>query len=206
MVRTGMPMTQVLSAFALVCVCGLPVEARAQAAHIAPILPAAQQIALAVLAAPRGMRDAATVLGYNQAGKLVTLRKGSGGLICLAASPVEKMFHVSCYHKSLEPFMLRGREVRATLGEKRGVVDSVRAADIKSGRIKMPAQAMLYQVFASRDSVDASSAQLKSPSFLNVVYMPYATTETTGISTTPTPGTPWLMYPGKPWAHIMISQ
>lgn len=172
----------------------------------APILPASQQISLAVLAAPKGMRDAATVLGYNPSGKLVTLRQGSGGLVCLAPSPQEKLFHVSCYHKSLEPFMARGREVRATLGEKRGVVDSVRAAEIKSGKIKMPTRAVLYQVFASRDSVDAANAQLKSPSFLNVVYLPYATTETTGFSTNPSPGTPWLMFPGKPWAHIMISQ
>jgi hypothetical protein len=37
-----------------------------------------------------------------------------------------------------------------------------------------------------------------------VVYVPYATPESTGLSTTP--GTaPWLMYPGTPGAHIMIS-
>ena len=186
--------------------CLLPSLGIAQQSKPAPILPAAQQIALAVLPAPKMMRDAATVLGYNAAGKLVTLRQGSGGLVCLAASPAEKMFHVSCYHKSLEPFMARGREVRATLGEKRGVVDSVRAAEIKAGKLKMPERAILYQVFAARDSVDASTAQIKSPSFLNVVYLPYATTETTGFSTNPSPGTPWLMFPGKPWAHIMISQ
>lgn len=178
----------------------------AQQTKTPSILPASEQISLAVLAAPKLMRATATVLGYNPAGKLVTLRKGSGGLVCLAANPEEKLFHVSCYHKSLEPFMARGREVRATLGEKRGVVDSVRAADIRAGKIRMPQRAILYQVFASRDSVDAATAQLRSPSFLNVVYIPYATTETTGISTHPSPGTPWLMFPGKPWAHIMISK
>lgn len=89
---------------------------------------------------------------------------------------------------------------------KRGVVDSVRGAEIKAGNLKMPQSAILYQLFAPRDSVDAGGAHLKSPTSLNVVYLPYATTETTGISTTPSPGTPWLMFPGKPWAHIMISQ
>lgn len=170
------------------------------------ILPAAQQISLAVLAAPKPMRDAATVLGYNSDGKLVTLRRGSGSLVCLAANPVENLFHVSCYHKSLEPFMARGREVRATLGEKRGVVDSVRGAEIRAGTLKMPQRAILYQLFAARDSVDAVGGRLKSPSSLSVVYIPYATTETTGISASPSPGTPWLMFPGEPWAHIMISR
>lgn len=184
----------------------IPAPVSAQASQTASIPTAAQQIALAVLPAPKSMRDAATVLGYTSGGKLVTLRKGSGGLVCLAANPVEKQFHVSCYHKSLEPFMARGREVRATLGDKRGVVDSVRAAEIKSGKIRMPARAVLYQVFAFRDSVDVATAKVKSPSYLNVVYIPYATPENTGLSTEALKGTPWLMFPGKPWAHIMIME
>jgi len=178
----------------------------AQPATPAGIPSASQQIALAVIPAPKSMRESATVLGYAPSGKLVTLRQGSGGLVCLAANPAEKLFHVSCYHKSLEPFMARGREAREKLGDKRGVVDSVRMADIKSGKIKMPTRAVLYQVFAPRDSVDASSAQVKGQSFLNVIYIPYATVETTGISTDPARGTPWLMYPGKPWAHVMLTQ
>lgn len=166
----------------------------------------AQQIALAVLAAPPTMRDNATVLGYTANGKLVTLRKGDGLMVCLAPNPAEKGFHVSCYHKTLEPFMARGREVRATMGDKRGLVDSVRLAEIKAGKIRMPERAVLYQEFASRDSVDLSTGKVKSPSFLNVVYMPYATTESTGIPTSAPKGAPWLMYPGKPWAHIMLVQ
>jgi hypothetical protein len=39
---------------------------------------------------------------------------------------------------------------------------------------------------------------------LFVVYMPYATTATTGIPTTGKPGEPWLMFPGTPKAHIML--
>ena len=38
-----------------------------------------------------------------------------------------------------------------------------------------------------------------------VVYTPYATPESTGLSATPVPGGPWLMFPGKPTAHIMIN-
>ena len=68
----------------------------------------------------------------------------------------------------------------------------------------MPTHAVLYQIFAESDSVDVATATIKSPSYLDVVYMPGATTKSTGFTTDALRGTPWLMYPGKPWAHIMI--
>lgn len=168
-------------------------------------LPPAQQIALAVLAAPAGFREASTVLGYRPDGQLVRLRLGDNGIICLADDPKEPRFHVACYHQSLEPFMARGREIRRIHGpNKRELTDSLRLADIRAGRIRMPARAVLYQIFAADDSVDVAAATIKSPSYLDVVYIPGATTRSTGLTTDAMRGTPWLMYPGKPWAHIMI--
>src|SRR5581483_8108830 len=81
------------------------------------VAPPADQIASAILAAPKERRAAATVLGYNEKGEVTTLRKGSNDLICLATDPKEKQFSVACYHKDLEPFMARGREL-ATQGAK----------------------------------------------------------------------------------------
>ena len=169
------------------------------------VLPAERQIALAVLPAPAGFRGAATVLGYRAGGELVRLRLGDNGIICLADDPAEPRFHAACYHESLEPFMARGREIRRLHGpDKRELTDSLRLADIRAGRIRMPANAVLYQIFAADDSVDVATATIKSPSYLDVVYMPGATTKSTGLTTDAMRGTPWLMYPGKPWAHIMI--
>jgi hypothetical protein len=37
-----------------------------------------------------------------------------------------------------------------------------------------------------------------------VVYIPFATPETTGIPAVPAPNQPWLMFPGTPKAHIMF--
>ena len=69
----------------------------------------------------------------------------------------------------------------------------------------MPSKpAALYQYYASRDSVDASG-NVKGASYLYVVYTPYATQKTTGITENPIEGGPWIMYPGKPWAHLMIA-
>lgn len=182
---------------------GIAGTAAAQAQTL-EVAPPARQIALAVLPAPAGFREASTVMGYRPDGKLVRLRLGDNGIICLADDPKEPRFHASCYHESLEPFMARGREIRRVHGNKRELSDSLRLADIRAGRIKMPANAVLYQIFAADDSVNVATAAIQSPSYLDVVYMPGATTKTTGISTDAMRGTPWLMYPGKPWAHIMI--
>lgn len=182
----------------------LPFAAVAQA-QTNQVLPPARQIALAVLPAPAAFREASTVLGYRPDGQLVRLRLGDNGIICLADDPKEPRFHVACYHQSLEPFMARGREIRRIHGpDKRELTDSLRLADIRAGRIRMPARAVLYQISAADDSVDVATARIKSPSYLDVVYIPGATTRSTGLSTDAMRGMPWLMSPGKPWAHIMI--
>ena len=170
-----------------------------------PVFPTVeQQIALAVLPAPDSLRAGAAVFGLTPEGRTVTLREGTNELICLADDPAGKRFHVSCYHRDLEPFMARGRELRAQ-GLKHEAIDSARMADIEAGRLWMPRQpAALYQAFAPRDSVDLAAGSLKHPSYLYVVYLPYATSASTGLTETPIDAGPWIMYPGKPWAHIMI--
>jgi len=164
-----------------------------------------RQIAAAVSPLPAPLRATATVLGYHADGKLVTLRRGSNDMICLADDPKQERFHVSCYHKSLEPFMARGREL-TTRKLSREAIDSVRLADVKRGRYRMPTRpAALYQYFAPRDSVDTATGVVNGASYLYVVYTPYATPESTGLTANPLAGGPWIMYPGKPWAHIMIA-
>src|SRR5688572_15143318 len=104
-----------VSAAALVC---LPAFAAAQAPQAAPassgvLMAPVHQVAAAVAAAPAELRDGAGVLGYHEKGKLVTLREGKNDMVCLAPDPARADFHVACYHKALEPFMARGRSLRA---------------------------------------------------------------------------------------------
>lgn len=171
----------------------------------AQAIPAAKdQINAAVLALPAEMRDGAGVLGYRTAGKLEALRPSRNGMLCLADDPAEKDFHVSCYHDAMEPFMLRGRQLRAN-GVQGTQVDTVRFAEVKTGKLKMPvAPASLYQIFAPENAYDAASNTVKGGRSTFVVYIPYATAESTGLSTKPSSG-PWLMLPGTPKAHIMFS-
>jgi hypothetical protein len=168
------------------------------------IPPAAAQIAQAVLPLPSDLRASATVLGYSDDGKFVSLREGTGGMVCLASNPQQPRWHVACYHRSLEPFMARGRELRAQgiTGEQ---VDSVRFREAKEGRLKLPSEpALLYSLTGTRDAYDAATNTAPTARPLFVVYMPYATSQSTGLSAIPQQGTPWIMFPGTPKAHIMF--
>ncbi|MFZ5625611.1 MAG: hypothetical protein ACOY71_14515 [Gemmatimonadota bacterium] len=181
----------------------------AQAAAGPPASPrptAEQQIAVAVLPAPEPLRAGAEVRGYDATGRLVTLRPGSNGLICLADDPAANNFHVACYQKELDPFMARGRELKA-LKASRETIDSVRGAEIAAGKLTMPPQpTALYELFGPEGSWNPETNEVKGAQAVYVIYIPYATEAMTGMAQQGHKGgMPWLMFPGKPWAHVMIT-
>jgi len=189
---------------AAVCCALLAPALRAQTkAGSVTVPPAARQIAAAVTALPEELRPGAAVLGYSPQNKLVTLRAGQNDMICLAQPPADTSFHSACYHKSMEPFMARGRELREQ-GVKGAQVDTVRFAEVKSGKLKMPTQAsMLYQIFGGK--FDPATEKVTGGEWLYVTYMPFATPASSGLSAKPSQKGPWIMYPGTPKAHIMFS-
>lgn len=169
-------------------------------------IPSAEvQIKTAVLAAPADKRADAMVYGYDAKGEFVVLRKGKNELICIADDPKAKGFSVSCYHKDLEPFMARGRELKVQNKSFKEVFD-IREAEAKSGKLKMPKQASNLQVYsAPAENYDPATGTVTKGSFRYVVYIPWATAASTGLSTKPeAPGMPWIMDPGTHRAHIMI--
>ena len=161
-----------------------------------------EQISTAILAAPEDRRAAATVLGYDEKGVLVTLRKGAGDMVCLGDNPRIDGINVACYHKDLEPFMARGRELSA-----QGMTGSARHEkrwkEVDDGKLEMPRQPRLLYVLTGK-SFDPTAGEIRESYLRWVVYSPYATPESTGL-TTEASNAPWLMYPGKAGAHIMIS-
>ena len=165
--------------------------------------PAEDQIASAILAAPEDRRAGVGVLGYSTDGKIVTLREADNDLICLADKPGDDSFSVACYHRDLEPFMARGRELSAAgvTGKER---HRVRAKEVEDGKLSMPRQARTLYVL-SGSGFDSASGKVMDSYLRWVIYQPFATPATTGLSTSPSPGAPWLMYPGTAGAHIMIN-
>lgn len=176
--------------------------AQAAAAKVPPV---AEQIAAATLPLPADLRAGATVLGYRAATSLVVLREGTNGMRCLALYVTRPDFHVACYHESLEPFMARGRELRAQGRTGRESVDSVRFAEIAAGTLPMPTRATLYSITAAREHFDPATNTVRDGSLLVVLYVPGATAASIGIPDRPQPNGPWLMFPGTPKAHVMIA-
>ena len=161
------------------------------------------QLTAAVQAAPEDRRDGARVLGWTADGKVVELRAGSNDLVCLAARPDSPQWSVACYHESLEPFMARGRELLAQGidGQER---IAMREREIAEGRLQMPREPRtLYVLHGS--GFDAETGQVTDAYLRWVIYTPYATPESTGLTTRPVPGAPWLMAPGTAGAHVMIN-
>lgn len=163
------------------------------------------QIAAALQAAPEAERDGAKVLGWTADGSVTTLREGANGLICLADNPAQEGWSVACYHESIEPYMARGRELRAE-----GVTDVMevtqrRWKEAEAGDLPMPEEPATLYVMTG-DDFDPATGTVSNAFTRWVIYTPWATAESTGLSTQPTaPGAPWLMFPGTAGAHIMIT-
>lgn len=169
----------------------------------ADIPPAEVQIAGAILAAPAELQAGAAVLGFDAQGKRVQIREGKNELICLAADPAKTTFEVDCYHKDLEPFMARGRELlmQKVTGPKR---NEIRFKEVEDGKLPMPKEARTLYVLTGT-SFDSATGKVENSYLRWVIYVPFATPQTTGLSTKSTESAPWLMNPGTAGAHIMIS-
>ncbi|MDX1332240.1 MAG: hypothetical protein R3252_04350 [Robiginitalea sp.] len=166
------------------------------------IPPADWQIKTALMAVPSDYRDGAKVYGYDQSGNLVTLREGTNAYIALADNPDNENFSTAAYHKDLEPFMARGRQLRAE-GKAADEIFKIREQEVRDGKLSMPDKATLC-VFSG--SVNAETGEIENPYVRYVFYVPFATGASTGLPTTPTPpGHAWLMDPGTHRAHIMIT-
>jgi hypothetical protein len=180
---------------------GLLMVAGAASAQDVP--PPAAQIAGAVLAAPEDRRAGAMVLGWDAAGKVVTLRAGTNDQVCIADNPKVEGFNVACYHKELEPFMARGRELTAQGVTDDTQRDAARWKEVDNKTLVIP-NGKLLAVMTGK-SFDAATGQVADAYTRWVIYVPYATGDTTGLATKGAPGLPWLMDPGTAGAHIMIS-
>jgi hypothetical protein len=188
--------------FVLACLCASFATSVSVAAGDPMPAPEAQ-IAAAVLAAPEDRRAGVAVLGYDANGALVPLREGSNDLVCLADDPTVKGISVVCYHRDLEPYMKRGRELRAE-----GVPDKLRGPtrwkEVESGTLKVPREPRMLYVLTGT-AFDPATGALADAYERWVLYVPFATAESTGLPTTARASAPWLMDAGTAGAHIMIT-
>jgi len=152
------------------------------------------QIAETLRALPVAMREGTTVIGYDESGERTVLKKGSNDMICWADEPdsldAVGAFYVVCFPSSLEPYQNRRRELSGR-ADRNSIID----AEVESGKLPFPKLAIRY-------TLRGASADMAVP--LAVMYLPYATGESTGLSTEPDNHRVWLMYPGEYYAHVML--
>ena len=187
---------RVLMAMAAAMMVGLsPSGAGAQAK------PIAEQIAEAVFALPEADREGAMVWGWQgEAEAMEVIREGTNDFVCLADKPDDQRFSTSCYEKQLEPFMARGRGLRAE-GKGTGEVRRIRRSEIEAGTLALPDSSHLTSL---RGQINPATGRPDSVSVLKVLYLPNATAESAGVPASAPRGEPFLMEAGTYRAHLMM--
>jgi len=117
-------------------------------------------IATALMAAPKESRSGCKVIGYNMAGEFVTLREGDNEFIVLVDNPNQDGFNAACYHKDLEPFMARGRALRAE-GKTGQEIFAIREAEMKSGQIKITPGSTLHIYYGAKTMYDPETSKVE---------------------------------------------
>jgi hypothetical protein len=162
-------------------------------------------VATALMAAPEASRSGCTVIGYNMAGEFVTFKEGDNEFIVLVDNPNQEGFNAACYHKGLEPFMARGRALRAE-GKRGQEVFDIREAEMKAGQLSIESGSTLHIYYGPKSMYDPETSEVEGAKLRYVVYLPFATAESTGLPESPVASNhPWIMNPGTHRAHIMIS-
>lgn len=166
----------------------------------------ADQIKMALLAAPVDARDGAHVYGFDDDGKFITLREGTNDFVVRSDNPNQEGFEIVCYPKDVEPFMARGRELKAA-GKKRNEIFAIREKEMMNGSLQKPGYGSTLQIYYGPDaSYNKQTEKVEGGSFRYVIYTPLATSLTTGLPEKPNGGGhPWVMFPGLYRAHIMIT-
>ncbi|MGH9842736.1 MAG: hypothetical protein ACREEM_28665 [Blastocatellia bacterium] len=100
--------------------------------------------------------------------------------------------------------MARGRELEAQgiTGNDRN--EKYRWKEVKEGTLPMPRESWMTYVLSGK-GFDTASGTVTNGSLRWVIYIPFATAESTGLSTKAKKGEPWLMDAGTAGDHIMIS-
>ena len=147
----------------------------------------------AVLALPAPMRAAATVVRFID-GDEVVLREGADEMYCRADDPDTPGVNVWCYPASHAAYARRWFELAATGLASAAVNDRI-VEEIEAGELEWPALAVNYNLRGP----SADTATLNT-----VVYMPFATGDSIGLTEARQYDRPWLMYAGTAFAHVMI--
>jgi hypothetical protein len=156
----------------------------------------AEGIDKALLAAPRQLREGATVIRWKADFTYETLKKGTNRLVCYDRSgqPGQQPFSVECTSIANLERVAQSMKVE-TITDKAARQKAFEAAE-KEGTWVKPE---FGSVFINLTGPDQAQAR-----FHTTVAVPGATTQSLGLPDNPKQGGAWIMNAGTSAAHIMV--
>jgi hypothetical protein len=171
-----------------------------------------QQIAAALLPLPEAYRATATVVVYDANDMLITLRNGTGDMICEGDRPGNDSFTASCYEESAFKVNARIRQLRRELGLPARGDETVKKLndainkEVHEGKLSLPRKPsigfrMAGPMKAFNWEKNEASREIAR---WEMIILPNVTGKDLSLPTEPSGITPWVMWEGTPLAHIMV--
>jgi hypothetical protein len=154
-----------------------------------------ESIERALAAAPRQLKEGATVIQWKADNTYDTLKKGTNRLLCYDRSgePGRQPFAVQCTSIGNLDRVAQNRKFEA-MTDKDARQKALDAAEANGTRIKPEYGSVWYDM----NGADQSHARIHV-----TIAVPGATTQTTGLPDNPKQGGVWIMNAGTSTAHIM---
>jgi hypothetical protein len=158
--------------------------------------PADQTIDRALAAAPRQMKEAATVIKWKDDGTYDTLKKGTNRLVCYDRSgePGQQPFAVQCTSVANLDRVAQNRKF-GKITDKDARQKALDDAEKDGTRVKPE----FGSVWLTMNGTDKDHARIHT-----TVAVPGATSQSMGLPDNPRQGGIWIMNAGTSTAHLMI--
>ena len=156
---------------------------------------AAETIERALAAAPRQLKEGATVVKWNADFTYETLKKGTNRLVCYDQSgqPGEQPFSAQCTSIGNLDRVAQNRKFE-TIADKAARQAALDAAEKDGTRVKPEYGSVWYTM----NGADQASGRLHT-----TIAVPGATTQSIGLPDNPKQGGVWIMNAGTTTAHLM---
>lgn len=160
----------------------------------------------ATLPLPPELRESASVVSIDKAGKVSTLRNGAGKMVCIADPPGDDDFDARCYHRDFISYLYRRQQLSAE-----GVADKDLDArikqELKAGTFRMTMRPTAgYRMFGPIKALtNNGTAWTGEMSRWQSIHIPMATAEDLGLTDKNKAPMPYVMSGGELWAHVMIN-
>ena len=175
--------------------------------ELPPLLPEAEEIALARSAAPDAVSADATVLVLRRGGYVVA-REGGNGVTCYVSRTWPESLEPHCFDAEGAATILQMALERARLreqGNTREEIERAIADGIAAGELRLPRRpAMSYMMSAGQVLFNDTGQRVGRWHPHLMIYVPYVTADELGLGEEPSADAAIVVDGGKPNANIMI--